>query len=50
MAGDKAVGAKAYIEGHTYACMDCQHSLFGAGVIYLSIGKPPSSDNGDKSK
>jgi hypothetical protein len=39
-AGEKAGGARAYLEGHTYACMDCQHALFGAGVISLSIGKP----------
>ena len=41
LAGPKARGAHAYLEGHTYACMDCQHALFGAGVRALSIGKPP---------
>jgi hypothetical protein len=40
LAGEKARGARAYLEGHTYACMDCQHALFGAGVICLSVGKP----------
>jgi hypothetical protein len=40
IAGDKAIGARAYIEGHTYACMDCQHKLFAAGVRSLSVGKP----------
>ena len=39
-AGAKAVGARAYISGHTYACMNCQHQLFGAGVKSLSIGEP----------
>lgn len=40
IAGAKARGSRAYIEGHTYACMDCQHALFGAGVISISIGIP----------
>jgi hypothetical protein len=40
LAGDKARGARAFIEGHTYACMNCQHALFGAGVASLSIGTP----------
>lgn len=40
-AGDQAKGAHAYIEGHTYACMDCQHTLFAAGVIALTVGPPP---------
>ncbi len=40
LAGDKARGARAYIEGHTYACMDCQHALFGAGVHSLTVGAP----------
>lgn len=40
LAGDRARGARAYIEGHTYACMACQHALFGAGVRSLSIGSP----------
>ncbi len=44
LAGDKAKGATAYIEGHTYACMDCQHALFGAGVAFLTVGQPPSVD------
>jgi len=38
LAGDKAVGARAYLEGHTYACMTCQHLMFGAGVISFGIG------------
>lgn len=39
-AGSKARGARAYIEGHTYACMNCQHALFGAGVRSISVGAP----------
>lgn len=41
MAGDFARGARAYLQGHTYACMACQHALFGAGVISFSVGAPP---------
>jgi hypothetical protein len=40
LAGEKSKGARAFLEGHTYACMDCQHALFGAGVVSLSIGPP----------
>lgn len=43
LAGERAVGSKAYLEGHTYACMDCQHALFGAGVSSLSVAPPPAS-------
>lgn len=39
-AGDRAKGARAFLQGHTYACMDCQHALFGAGVRSLSLGRP----------
>lgn len=42
LAGEaRARGARAYLEGHTYACMACQHALFDAGVISFSIGAPP---------
>lgn len=41
LAGNQAKGTRAYIDGHTYACMDCQHILFNAGVKSLSIGPPP---------
>ena len=37
LAGDAAKGATAYLHGHTYACMNCQHALFGAGVKFLSV-------------
>jgi hypothetical protein len=43
IAGDKAMGSRAYLEGHTYACMECQHTLFGAGVISLSVGIAPGA-------
>lgn len=36
-----AKGGHAYVEGHTYACRDCQERLFGAGVAALTIGAPP---------
>ncbi|MDP3328757.1 hypothetical protein [Parvibaculum sp.] len=39
-AGERARGSRAYIEGHTYACMNCQHALFGAGVKSVSVGAP----------
>jgi len=40
LAGDKAAGCRAYIEGHTYACQACQEALFAAGVISFSVGIP----------
>lgn len=40
-AGGLAPGAHAYVEGHTYACRNCQEALFGAGVVALTIGAPP---------
>jgi hypothetical protein len=42
LAGDKAVGARAYLEGHRHACENCQVVLFGAGVESLSIKAPPA--------
>lgn len=47
VAGDKARGAKAFIEGHTHACMDCQHTLFDAGVVSISVGAPPTNRDVD---
>ena len=44
-AGDKAIGAKAYLINHTYACRDCQETLFKAGVSSLSLGPPPESNS-----
>lgn len=43
-AGGSAVGARAYLEGHTYACRECQEALFGAGVESLSVSPPPAAD------
>lgn len=37
LAGPKAKGARAFLEGHTYACRDCQEALFGAGIESLKI-------------
>jgi deoxycytidylate deaminase len=41
LAGDRAKGARAYLQGHTYACQACQETLFAAGVISLSVGIEP---------
>jgi len=41
LAGDKANGSRAYLQGHTYACQACQEALFAAGVISLSVGIDP---------
>jgi hypothetical protein len=41
IAGPKARGARAYLSGHTYACMACQHAMFGAGVVAFGLGEPP---------
>lgn len=42
LAGTRARGTRAYLECHTYACMACQHALFGAGVVSFSVGAPPA--------
>jgi deoxycytidylate deaminase len=42
--GVRLTGARAYVMGHAYACMQCQLALFGAGVASLSVGAPPPSD------
>jgi hypothetical protein len=36
-----AKGATAYVEGHTYACDNCQSVLKKAGVIRIEIASPP---------
>lgn len=41
LAGEKAKGGRAYMNGHTYACRECQEALFNAGVISLSVGITP---------
>jgi hypothetical protein len=43
IAGDNAKGGRAYLEGHNYACQNCQIALFGAGVKSLSIGPPEAN-------
>lgn len=40
LAGIKTKGSRAYIENHTYACQNCQETLFAAGVRSLTIGRP----------
>lgn len=42
VAGEHAAGSHAYVEGHTYACRNCQEHLFAVGVVVLTIGAPPS--------
>jgi deoxycytidylate deaminase len=39
LAGKHAVGATAYVTGHTYACQSCQEALFNAGILFLSVKK-----------
>lgn len=46
IAGERAMGAAAFIEGHTHACQSCQESLFSAGVKAMTIGKPPKELTG----
>lgn len=41
LAGPSAPGAHVYVENHTYACRNCQETLFAAGVAALTIGAPP---------
>lgn len=40
LAGERAEGAVAYLEGHTHYCKDCQEALFDAGVLALHRGAP----------
>jgi deoxycytidylate deaminase len=40
-AGNHAKGARAYIEGHTWVCKNCQEKLFAAGVESIKVGPPP---------
>ncbi len=44
LAGYSARGARAYIEGHRYACPNCQMELFKAGIAALTIGAPPANE------
>lgn len=40
MAGAKAVGATAYLDGIGWYCRSCQEKLFAAGVVGLRMGVP----------
>lgn len=37
MAGDAVRSATAVVEGHTYACQQCQERLFGDGLYALRV-------------
>lgn len=41
IAGGRARGGTAYIQGHTYACDACKQSLAAIGVTDIVIGAPP---------
>jgi deoxycytidylate deaminase len=41
LAGKKASGARAYVEGRPYSCRDCQESMYAAGVRAVTCGMPP---------
>lgn len=40
LAGEKAQGALLYVEGHHYACSDCQEAARRAGIKQIIFGKP----------
>lgn len=40
-AGEAAIGATMYLQGHTYACETCQVACLKAGAVDLVIGPPP---------
>lgn len=40
LAGDRATGGTAYVEGHTYACEPCKTALAAIGVLDVRIGAP----------
>ena len=35
--GAELAGAHAIVTGHTYACRDCQESLYEAGISWISV-------------
>lgn len=41
LAGEKAQGATLYLEGHTYACDNCQACANHTGITQIIIGAPP---------
>jgi deoxycytidylate deaminase len=40
-AGDLARGAILYLEGHSYACPDCQQACDHAGIRQIIVSPPP---------
>ena len=44
LADEYAIGARAYIEGHTHVCRNCQQVLTAAGVKSFTIGPPPPKE------
>lgn len=42
IAGERARGGTAYLEGHTYFCDACKAALAAAGVTELVVGAPPA--------
>jgi deoxycytidylate deaminase len=42
-AGEEAIGAVLYLEGHTYACDNCQKNAAAAGIAEIRIEAPPSA-------
>lgn len=47
VAGGQARGARAYLEGITYACRSCQEQLYDAGVESIHRGPPPEYEERD---
>ncbi len=39
-AGEKAIGATLYLEGHTYACAPCIDACNRAGIAEIIVGSP----------
>lgn len=46
IAGQRAVGGTAYLEGHTYYCDACKAALAGVGISNLIVGPPPPRSYG----
>lgn len=45
IAGNRAQGGTAYLEGHTYACENCKAALAVVGVNQVVIGFPAATEN-----
>lgn len=41
IAGDRARGTRAYIEGISHVCRACQEAMTAAGVQSFTLGEPP---------